>query len=58
MKFDHTEVKIYSILLDEQEAKWLKDYMQNPAYHVAETAVEECRMRKEIFDGLTAQGVK
>jgi len=50
-----TKIKI-TLTLNEEEATWLKGYVQN-AFYEPEAEIDTI-MRKEIFDNLYAQGIR
>lgn len=49
-----TEEKRYVLNLNEKEARWLRQIMQNPLHDISpeEEWPEDRKMRKEIFDCL------
>jgi len=59
LAINHT-CSIVSLVLDESEAKWLKNIMQNPlnGQQVEDENKIDRFMRKRLFDTLTEAGVK
>ena len=49
MKVNEVVVKTINLELNEQEALWLKNQMQNPTCHYNDELEDDKKMREELF---------